>query len=355
MPTRDSATATFSGEEFDARPAVTLKLGKKRTDELTIADGDTWDEYLAVCEKADTRASTTTSGGGALSFFGKKKKKTGNNNNKKGSTSSSSSATTNNNNLTIRSYFQNRRTGKKVWDEPPSGASKIVPASEEMRRMANIQLGDLYVATATIGADNTNIGGIGNGGTGIDDIHSYDVYGDNNNDGSNSTMNSNHISKKKSFVNGLFRRSGTDKKKGQTNVGGDAGDSANSSRRIRYKPDSNLAMNGDAVRGNNSSRRSSSNSNISSNNRNTLNDRQLQEAIARSITDSHTSSHNHSADGGNNTSSYNETEDETLRRILEESNETEDETLRRVLEESRLEANSKPTATTTDHRNVRRR
>jgi hypothetical protein len=339
MPTRDSATATNSGEEFDARPAVTLKLGKKRTDELIIADGDTWDEYLAVCEKADTRASTTTSGGGALSFFGKKKKKNGNSS-KKDSTSSSSNATTNNNNLTIRSYFQNRRTGKKVWDEPPSGASKIVPASEEMRRMAAIQLDELYVATATIGADNTNIGGIGNGGTGIDDIHSYDVYGVNNNDGSNNTMNSNQTNKKKSFVNGLFRRSGADKKKGQTNVDGDGGDSANSSRRIRYKPDSNLAMNGDAVRNNNSSRRSSSNSNISSNNRNNLNDRQLQEAIARSISDSHTSSHNHSGDDGNNMS-YN--------------NETEDDTLRRVLEESRLDAISKPTATTTDHRNERRR
>jgi hypothetical protein len=335
MPTRDSATATNAGEEFDARPAVTLKLGKKRTDELTIADGDTWDEYLAVCEKADTRASTTTRGGGALSFFRKKKKSS---NNKKGSTSSSSSsATTNNNNLTIRSYFQNRRTGKKVWDEPPSGASKIVPASEEMRRMAAIQLDDLYVATATIGADNTNIGGIGSGGTGIDDI---DVYGDNNNDGSNNTMDSSHTNKKKSFVNGLFRRSGADKKKEQTNVDGDVGDSANSSRRIRYKPDSNLAMNGDAVRNNNSSRRISSNSNSSSNNRNTLNDRQLQEAIARSISDSHTSSHNHSGDDGNNMSYHNETEDETLRRVLEES---------------RLDAISKPTATTTDHRNERRR
>ena len=337
MPSRDSATATNSGEEFDARPAVTLKLGKKRTDELIIADGDTWDEYLAVCEKAGTRKSTTTSVGGALSFFGKKKKKNSNNDKKGSTSSSSSSATTNNNNLTIRSYFQNRRTGKKVWDEPPSGASKIVPASEEMRRMADIQLDELYVATATIGADNTNIGGIVEGSTGIDDIHSYDVYGDNNNVDSNNTMNDNHNNKKKSFVNGLFRRKGADKTKGD-----DKRDSANSSRQIRYKPGSNLAMNGDAVRNNNtSSRRSSSNSNSSSNNRNTLNDRQLQEAIARSIADSHTSSHNHIGDDGNNNNmSYNETEDETLRRILEES---------------RLDAISKPTATSTDHRNVRRR
>jgi hypothetical protein len=334
MATKDSETTANSDEAFDARPAVTLKLGKKRTDELIIADGDTWDEYLAVCEKANTRASTNGGGGGALSFFGKKK----NTNNKKGSTSSSSSATTNNNNnLTIRSYFQNRRTGKKVWDEPPSGASKIVPASEEMRRMADIQLDELYVATATIGADNTNIGGIVEGSTGIDDIHSYDVYGDNNNVDSNNTMNDNHNNKKKSFVNGLFRRKGADKTKGD-----DKRDSANSSRQIRYKPGSNLAMNGDAVRNNNtSSRRSSSNSNSSSNNRNTLNDRQLQEAIARSIADSHTSSHNHIGDDGNNNNmSYNETEDETLRRILEES---------------RLDAISKPTATSTDHQNVRHR
>ena len=30
----------------------------------------------------------------------------------------------------LRSYFESKKTGKCVWDEPPSGASKVVLMSE---------------------------------------------------------------------------------------------------------------------------------------------------------------------------------------------------------------------------------
>jgi len=40
----------------------------------------------------------------------------------------------------IRTYFQSQTTGQKVWDEPPSGASNILYASEETREMAQVQV-----------------------------------------------------------------------------------------------------------------------------------------------------------------------------------------------------------------------
>ena len=45
--------------------------------------------------------------------------------------------------LTIRPYFQSQKTGKRVWDEPPSGASNIVYATPEARRMAHAQLEEM--------------------------------------------------------------------------------------------------------------------------------------------------------------------------------------------------------------------
>ena len=92
-------------DAFEARPSN--RIGNQKIE----ADGDTWQETLAVCEAAPASADA-----------GK---------------------------LIIRSYYQNIR-GKRVWDEPPSGASDIRPASEEMRRMANIQLSELQVVTGGI-------------------------------------------------------------------------------------------------------------------------------------------------------------------------------------------------------------
>jgi len=75
-------------------------------EEYSKADGDTWQETLAVCEMA-----------------GK---------------------------LTIRSYYTNRRTRERKWDEPPSGASSVLNATETMRRMANVQLQEMQIATGFI-------------------------------------------------------------------------------------------------------------------------------------------------------------------------------------------------------------
>lgn len=72
----------------------------------TNADGDTWQESLAVCELA-----------------GK---------------------------LTIRSFFSNQRTQERIWDEPPSGASHVVNASDVMRKMAKIQLQEMQIAIGTV-------------------------------------------------------------------------------------------------------------------------------------------------------------------------------------------------------------
>jgi hypothetical protein len=87
-------------DEFQARPSN--RLGRNALG-LSQADGSAWQEYLAVCEVQDK--------------------------------------------LQIRSYFQNLTTGNRAWDEPPSGASHIIPASEEMRRMATLQLDELCVTT----------------------------------------------------------------------------------------------------------------------------------------------------------------------------------------------------------------
>jgi hypothetical protein len=96
---REKATGD-STDEFQARP--TNRLGPNAMG-VAQADGSTWQEYLAVCEVQDK--------------------------------------------LQIRSYFQNLTTGDRAWDEPPSGASHIIPASDEMRRMATLQLDELCVAT----------------------------------------------------------------------------------------------------------------------------------------------------------------------------------------------------------------
>jgi len=70
------------------------------------SDGDTWQETLAVCEV--------------------------------------------NNKLSIRSYFTNIRTNERVWGEPPSGAGTIKEASEEMRKMAKVQLNELQIVTGEV-------------------------------------------------------------------------------------------------------------------------------------------------------------------------------------------------------------
>jgi len=45
--------------------------------------------------------------------------------------------------LQLRPYFQSRNTGKRAWDEPPSGASNIIYATPEARKMAQVSWYDV--------------------------------------------------------------------------------------------------------------------------------------------------------------------------------------------------------------------
>ncbi len=98
---------------LEARPSQ--RVGSQRIE----GDGDTWQETLAVCEAPSVKSKNLNMDMN-MSTSGK---------------------------LIIRSYFQNIRSGKRVWDEPPSGASMILPATEEMRRMAEVQLAELHIVT----------------------------------------------------------------------------------------------------------------------------------------------------------------------------------------------------------------
>jgi hypothetical protein len=97
-----------SEDLFEARPSN--RIGDVQVE----ADGDTWQEVLAVCEAPPTADA-----------YARK--------------------------LVIRSYYQNKHNRQRVWDEPPSGASKILPASDEMREMAYVQLSELHVVTTPRG------------------------------------------------------------------------------------------------------------------------------------------------------------------------------------------------------------
>lgn len=82
------------------------RSGRVNTTDFLQADGDTWIEKLMVCEST-------------------------------------------NNKLVIRSYFRNSRTGKRVWDEPPTGASRIEPATSKMRNDAHEELMIMQTALET--------------------------------------------------------------------------------------------------------------------------------------------------------------------------------------------------------------
>ena len=84
---------------------MTLRSARRSTrvavDKYTH-DGDSWQETLAVCEMPATKNGEVK--------------------------------------MKIRSYYSNQRTGDRVWDEPPSGASRVLPATEEMRKMAELAI-----------------------------------------------------------------------------------------------------------------------------------------------------------------------------------------------------------------------
>ena len=71
-----------------------------------VADGDLWQERLAVCE---------------------------------GSTDAGEPR------LIVRSYYRNARTQDRIWDEPPSGAGTVAHANTEMRAKAETQKQELQM------------------------------------------------------------------------------------------------------------------------------------------------------------------------------------------------------------------
>jgi len=81
------------------------------------ADNDTWVENIAVVEM-----STLTQ---RRNYDQNKKKSV----------------------LKLRSYFESTTNFSRVWDEPPSGASRIQYATEEMRTMAEVQLRDMHIVS----------------------------------------------------------------------------------------------------------------------------------------------------------------------------------------------------------------
>jgi hypothetical protein len=51
--------------------------------------------------------------------------------------------------LQVRSFFESKATGEKVWGEPPTGATRIFWATEEMKQMAHEQMCDLMAVDTT--------------------------------------------------------------------------------------------------------------------------------------------------------------------------------------------------------------
>eukprot|EP00985_Skeletonema_marinoi_P024691 scaffold17398_cov155-Skeletonema_marinoi.AAC.18 len=134
-------------DDFSARRSARVAVGEY------AADNDTWVEALAVCElpRKAGGGGTTNSGNGKSSGLLSKFKSSS----KKKHEIDNDSSNSNNNNipeedlasasqrLTLRPYFQSQNTGQRVWDEPPSGASTILYATAEARKMAQAQLEEM--------------------------------------------------------------------------------------------------------------------------------------------------------------------------------------------------------------------
>lgn len=125
------------GDRFSARRSARVSTKK-----FAEGDNDTWHENLAVIENPQAAGAAT-----APSSSGRESNDGGNRNSNNDGNAATDAAVPQ---LTLRSYFQSKSTGQRVWDEPPSGASHVVYASEEVRRMATIQMEDLQVSTDVV-------------------------------------------------------------------------------------------------------------------------------------------------------------------------------------------------------------
>jgi hypothetical protein len=110
---KKNSPARKSGESLN--PTLEPRRSTRVSTKKYSHDGDSWQETLAVCEmpKKDS---------GAIKMI-------------------------------IRSYYSNQRTGERVWDEPPSGASRVMPATEEMRKMAEVQLQEMQITFGGVASE----------------------------------------------------------------------------------------------------------------------------------------------------------------------------------------------------------
>eukprot|EP00579_Thalassiosira_antarctica_P013964 CAMPEP_0201939030 /NCGR_PEP_ID=MMETSP0903-20130614/42395_1 /ASSEMBLY_ACC=CAM_ASM_000552 /TAXON_ID=420261 /ORGANISM="Thalassiosira antarctica, Strain CCMP982" /LENGTH=540 /DNA_ID=CAMNT_0048480437 /DNA_START=26 /DNA_END=1645 /DNA_ORIENTATION=+ len=148
-----SSAKPSEADDFSARRSSRVAAGRY------TADNDTWVEALAVCEvpvkpgygddKAAAASKKSGSGGGLFRKFKSKNNVTEkevadetkiNTNNKSPGEADVAAASQR---LTLRPYFQSQNTRQRVWDEPPSGASNIMYATPEARKMAQAQLEEM--------------------------------------------------------------------------------------------------------------------------------------------------------------------------------------------------------------------
>ena len=147
-------------DDFFARRSPRVAAGR------FVADNDTWVEALAVCELPSNNrrgGDSSKRGGGLLSKFKSKSNHSSSNSNANNENKFTANIHHNDMNLTsttevelaqaaqrltLRPYFQSQNTGQRVWDEPPSGASKIVYATAEARKMAQAQLEEMRATYA---------------------------------------------------------------------------------------------------------------------------------------------------------------------------------------------------------------
>ena len=162
-PLSNTTTTTTITDDFSARRSARVAVGEY------AADNDTWVEALAVCElppKAGKKGRRSKSKhSGIFHWKNKTKKKNdemedsssannttnGNNNNNNNNVYTEEDLATVSQRLILRPYFQSQNTGQRVWDEPPSGASTILYATLEARKMAEAQLEEMrmtYAGTA---------------------------------------------------------------------------------------------------------------------------------------------------------------------------------------------------------------
>mmetsp|Transcript_7435 Transcript_7435/g.14068 ORF Transcript_7435/g.14068 Transcript_7435/m.14068 type:complete len:119 (+) Transcript_7435:1091-1447(+) len=106
-------------KDMEYKPQPSTRIS---TNEVSC-DNDTWTEYLTIVEvsRSDRRRNSFE--------------------------------------LQIRSFFESKATGQKVWGEPPTGATRVLWATEEMKKMAHEQMSDLQVVERVGGIEGGIEGG----------------------------------------------------------------------------------------------------------------------------------------------------------------------------------------------------